>query len=34
MEIIRDKHAWFKPRNDFDIFTVVNYKGTPDGVWT
>ncbi|KAM5535849.1 hypothetical protein V8D89_010467 [Ganoderma adspersum] len=34
MEIIRDKHPWFKPRNDFDIFTVVNYQGVPDDVWT
>ncbi|PIL31361.1 hypothetical protein GSI_06060 [Ganoderma sinense ZZ0214-1] len=34
LEVIRDKHPWFKPRNDFDIYTVVNYQGAPDDVWT
>ncbi|KAI1782526.1 hypothetical protein LXA43DRAFT_1103894 [Ganoderma leucocontextum] len=36
MEIIRQRHPPFKPRTDFDIYTLASteYKGPPSGLYT
>ncbi|KAI1785984.1 hypothetical protein LXA43DRAFT_1065412 [Ganoderma leucocontextum] len=36
MEVIREKHPHFKPRTDFDIYTLASteYKGLPSGLYT
>ncbi len=36
LEIILEKHPYFKPRTDFDIYTLgsTEYKGPPSGLYT
>ncbi|KAI1789520.1 hypothetical protein LXA43DRAFT_892707 [Ganoderma leucocontextum] len=36
VEIVREKHPYFKPRTDFDVFALASgdYTGTPSGIYT